>query len=178
MAEERQTKTCKVCYEQIDQRARKCPHCRQGQHPLTVITFHPAVVMWLFAMPVLAVCGLAIYMFSTAMSPSEYFAKHEGQIRVLRSEMLWEEQGTTPIVAVVGEIENDSSLPWQWIEIEVQFWDSAGRLVDAFSDLHWATVLEHARSDFRVASSAYLPRESYAEYKASIRSARDARDRW
>ena len=35
MGGERETKTCKTCYEQIDARARKCRHCRSRQHWLS-----------------------------------------------------------------------------------------------------------------------------------------------
>jgi hypothetical protein len=178
MAEERQTKVCKVCYEQIDARAKKCPFCRQYQEPFVFFTLHPALVMWLFVLPLVALYAFMGLWLYRSFSTGEDFARHEGELRVISSNMAWAEDESAPAIWVVGELENSGNVPWTDIQIEVQFTDRAGRLVDKDTKPDRGTVPPHRRAPFMVATIPGLPRDNYAACKVYVRWAKDARKSW
>jgi hypothetical protein len=178
MTEERQTKTCKVCYEPIDARAKKCPFCRQWQGPLHVLVIHPSLVMWLGLLPVVALYVLICLGLYRWFSTGQSFARHEGELRVVSSKMAWVDDESAPYIQVIGELENLGSVPWEDIQVEVQFTDSSGRLVDKDTNVDHATIAPHKRAVFTVWTNPHLQRGSYATCNVFVRWAKDARSSW
>jgi len=178
MTEERHTKVCRFCYEQIDARAKKCPFCRQYQEPLVFLTLHPTLVMWLMLLPLAALWGGMLFLTYRALSRGEGFAKHQGELRVISSSMAWLEDESAPAIQVTGELENLGSVPWKEVQIEVQFTDSSGHLVDKKTETDRGTFPPRSRVPFAVTTIPNLPKVNYAACKAYARWAKDARSSW
>lgn len=177
MTQERQTKLCRTCYEPIDQRAKKCPYCRM-QQTRWAIAFHPAVVAAAVLVCLLLLAALAFGLMGP-LRKGEDFAKHQGEVEVLKSEMLYDALEDHRIVGVVGELKNNSDIPWERVQIEVQFMDQEGRLIDTVTDVLFSgEIRPGATRFFRASQPAYLPKERYASYEVRVTGARDARSFW
>jgi len=178
MDEGKPTKTCRLCYMQIDARAKKCPYCRQWQHLLFLVTLPPQVEYAVLLGIVALSMGTLLLTAYRIGRPPEDFTKHAHELSVAESRMdLWELDGALHL-SIVGKLKNDSSLPWQDAELECQFYDAEGRLVDVMQAEHSGTVPARGEAFFSLSLDPDLPREAYAQHKVVLRFARDARSRW
>jgi len=178
MGEARRTKTCRLCYMEIDARAEKCPYCQQWQHRLALTTVRPAIPSLIGLAVMVAVLGFAAYTGRRLWWSGEDFANHAGELTVTGSRMdFWNVNGGLRAM-VVGKLRNKGSVPWKYIELECQFYDAEGKLVDVGHESHSGTVLSHGEAAFSVGFDADLPREAYVGHQVIVRAARDARSGW
>ena len=170
--EERQTKPCRMCCEEIDIRARACPQCGQLQR---------SVQLWIFIPMALLIA--ATFVGAEMMSRRFRVAMHDpealpysGQIRVTESRMLKGTSADGDTVFVVGRLRNESDVEWEQIEMEVEFLDPEGQLIDVEVERHYlAHILPRGEMAFKLRTVADRPVEQYADYKVFVRWADDAR---
>ncbi len=173
------TKTCPLCCETINAKARKCPHCQHFQNKWTLLAYHPLVAM---APMLVVIIGFAVFM-QRIFDRGEDFDAHGSQIRVLQSAMEFGESlaksagaPATPTVAVVGTIQNDSGIAWKDVIIEVQFFDKDHKLIDTKQDYPYShTLPKDEQSAFKVSMQREFSPEKYASSEVRVVSARDAR---
>ncbi len=80
-----------------------------------------------------------------------------------------------PTVAVLGLLRNDGDVDWTDVQIEAQFFDADGRLVDTATEFfHRGHVLAGREVAFRVGLASEHPPEDYASYAVFIRHAKDS----
>jgi hypothetical protein len=166
-------KQCTVCFEEIDSRARACRYCGHWQKRGFVRTILPILIF----MAVMVVYGESLIVRAHTLSrPSQEGVAYNGQIVVTQSEMF---KGTSPdgdVVYVVGKLRNESDVEWDQIEVEAQFFDPQGKLIDADVQKRYVThLLPHGEMAFKVRTVADRPLDEYATYKVSVKSAEDIR---
>ena len=103
----------------------------------------------------------------------------KGQVKVASSKMLFGRSDKDgPVVCVIGILKNDSDVGWKEAQLEAQFYDRTGQLIDVGTD-QWQRVIfqvpPHGECAFKIRLPADHPTDSYASYKLFVRSAVDAR---
>jgi len=180
MSNEQAIKTCRMCYQQIDKRARRCPYCGTAQslwaHPL--IGFIPAAALMAAVMIAL---GMMIRLTVVGVfGRGEPFAGHRGELEVVESDRFFgKDSRGIETVTGVGIIRNNGSIPWRDVSVEVRFLDSQGRLLDTAMDYGFnRTVMPNDDSAFKASASLRKPQEEYASHKVFVCGAVDARSNW
>jgi hypothetical protein len=131
-------------------------------------TMFLGIIFVLFAGFLLFVRGL--------FGPGQDFEKYRGQIVVLNSEQHFSQATNGNIISVIGELRNESLLGWKDVQLEAQFYDRAGRLIDVRSESKYTEVLGPGQTQaFRLRGPADKPGSAYASHKVFVRSARDAK---
>jgi len=175
--EERLTKTCKTCFEQIDERARKCPHCRtlQGKAQGWIVR-HPFIFALLCFLPFVLLIALNKYITPNILLRREP-QPYTGQIKVVASELAFGESKDGPVVCVIGRLRNDSNIPWSSIDLDAQFLDGNGKVVDVAQDrtYHYmlVDVLPYGECGFKIRGPRDFPKEKYASVKIDVTYAKD-----
>jgi hypothetical protein len=174
MSDEHRTRICSHCYEPMDAHARFCPHC--GLVQWRNAWLRAAAV----AVPMLLVCVVAM-VWCTRLQRRLEAATHPGQpaytgqIKVTESRMEFGQSPDGPVVLVVGMMKNESDIAWNELNLDVAFYDQRGKLIDVDAkDFSVATIQPHGELAFKLRGPSDLPRETYARYEVTVRSAEDA----
>ncbi len=177
MRNEAETKLCKTCFEETDARARICPHCGVRQWPNKWRHLLPRLAVGVLVL--VALLGFPGWMtssFEKLASPEDDDMAHGVHIDVTQSEMFYGESKDGPTVFVVGKIKNNSDTTLEYIEMEVEFRDAEGKLIDVQVESHYLDrILPGGEMAFKFRGLADLPRERYASYEVFVRSADKAR---
>jgi hypothetical protein len=184
MTEPRTLKTCQDCFTEIDARASFCPHCRLPQsRPGAWLKRHRilTVVLWilLFYAVIIPLALLMQYLFPTPFSNTA-LRSYNGEVKVASSRMVFGQSKDGPVVSVVGLLKNESDFGWRQLELDVQYFDRKGELIDVGADTrgyYLSTILPRGEIAFKFRGLADLPADDYASYKVFVRVAADAR-RW
>ncbi|MHC4543571.1 MAG: FxLYD domain-containing protein [Planctomycetota bacterium] len=175
--EEVTSKTCKMCYKEMDSRAKKCPYCQHWQSKFSKIVWHPAFAVFLI-MGFIVVFGV-IFESLFVFDKGEDFAPYRNQITIRKSELKFGETSHGPTVVVMGEIKNNSNLSWKDVQLEVRFYDNNNKLIDTDQKNKYSFVIPaNDISTFKVSIPREFPEEQYANCKVRILSAKDARTMW
>lgn len=168
-------KTCKICYQEIDSRAKKCPYCHHWQRPWLAISYSPVVAALPLAMMLLA---FGILMHRT-FGGGESFDLHRGELQIKGSEMTFGTQSNCchgATVDVLGTLKNTGSVSWKDVNVEVQFFGQDGKLVDGGQQMQYALEVPAAgEAVFKVSMRREFPQETYKEHKIRVLSAKDSR---
>jgi hypothetical protein len=111
--------------------------------------------------------------------PWEDFTKHREEVAVADSSVQFSEAGESGrYVTTLGTIKNSGECAWKNIQVEVRYFDQAGKLIDVGVQMVPDLVVQpHSESAFRVRTLADQPESIYASHKVVVRTARDER-RW
>ena len=128
-----------------------------------------------FALALLLVFAL----FEHFLEPSPDFAPFHDQIVVTDSQMHYSQTEKGAFISVVGMIKNNSKFSWKGVELEVQYFDKDGKLIDTTSDREYnATILPQGERAFRIRAQADRPEAAYASHKVFVRAAKDDRSQF
>jgi hypothetical protein len=166
-------KTCKICYQEIDSRAKKCPYCHHWQRPWLAISYSPVIA----ALPV-AVMLLAFgILLNKTFSRGEPFELHRADLQIKEAQMTFGNvTNCGPTVAVLGTFKNAGRFSWKDINVEVQFFGADGKLIDGGQRMQYALEAPAGgEAVFKVSMKREFPQESYKDYKIRILSAKDNR---
>lgn len=173
MGAERPERTCRFCYEPIDARAKRCPHCRMQQtrwawmgHPVVWMALVLGLLAWLVAMTVSV---------RRDITNRRTLTPYEGQLVVTDSRLEHGGDDDSPVVLVYGELQNNSPVRWKDIETECRFLDAAGQLIDVGNSELMITVPPGKTRYFLINHSAALPPDSYVSHEISVRWAKEAK---
>lgn len=138
-----------------------CRHCGIAQAGSTVwwvrhSGFRTGIAL-VFTLVFLATWVLMMVVWlPSPFNRGEDFAPYRDQVKIISSQMSFSDTEDGPKISVVGVLRNDSPLAWKQIQLEVQFTDSAGELIDVARDRgsHWgSTVAADDESGFRISTS-------------------------
>lgn len=175
------TKTCPMCFEQIDRRARRCPHCRHRQ---------TALAGWCARRPVMAIVGgivasvALMWLWGAAVRHKfvpirrAELVPYQGQIKVVSSRLLFGESKDGPVACAIGKIRNDSDIAWHKLHLQATFLDPDQKPIDVAKDqmfYYTSEMLPRGQTAFKVKTPLHLPQEKYASCSISITYAEDAR---
>jgi hypothetical protein len=179
MTEHEQTKVCPLCAETIKAAAKVCPHCRHWQTKWSLK--NPQVGSMLWASLVLVIwCCLGI-LVDKMFGSKEQFATYRNEIDVVSSQYSQRISGSNVWNTVVGTLTNYSDVGWKDVGVEAQFFDKAGKLIDAVTvnvgDYREVTILPHGEAAFKIERLASHPAADYETNKLTVRWAKDI-DAW
>ncbi len=177
--EEITSKTCKMCYKEMDSRAKKCPYCQHWQSKFSMIVWHPAFAVFLIMIPYLVVFIFAGVMFESMFDQGEDFAPYRNQITINKTELKFGETSCGPTLVVMGEIKNISNLSWKDVQLEIRFYNSDKKLVDNDQKKKYCFVVPaNDISTFKVSIPREFPEDQYSSCEVRILSAKDSRTMW
>ena len=178
MAENEQTKICPLCAEIIKVAAKVCPRCRSRLQPTKnalVVWLQLLAIVILFYGPML----LAARWVRDSKLPGQSFEPSREKIAVFDTTMHYSQSDKTNIISTVGYLRNDSSNSWQALQLEVQYFDSGGKLVDTKTEtLQYQELPMGMTEAFRIRAAAAAAESSYVSNKVFVRMAKDARKIW
>ncbi len=157
-------KPCLGCFEPIDVRARKCPHCHQVQARVATVVNHPAFLIGAFVVLALVV----IFAFWTILHDlrREPFKAQlvlgAPSLRVSESERR---------VTCFADITNKDTALWSRPSFQAEFFDGAGALVDVHYARETFAVYPTFTAKGRVSGSANSSLSDYVSCKFSILNA-------
>lgn len=163
---------CRYCLEPVLQNAKRCPHCTQW-----LTRWRSPLIQSLF-LYVLSVAIFGPLYFQTFQSPAD-FADHKNDLKVVESTFSYSPGSSTGFIACIGTLRNDGSITWEDPQIEVQYFNSAGDRIDAFTNSAYALrIRPQQQVAFRVSGHAARSRDQYVTHRVTIRNADEDRDLW
>ena len=172
------TTVCKMCCMDINPKARKCPYCQHFQNKWLLIAYHP-----LFAIiSMIILLGLMGTMFEMTFSEGESFSHFSNAVSVVETKMVFGFSGCehkAPTVVILGKIQNDSPVSWKDVRLEANFFDKAGKLIDANQKEQYSFIVAAKDSGtFKLSFQREFPEDQYDHCKVRIVSAKDGRKRF
>ena len=168
-------KTCKMCYMEIPQPARKCPHCHHFENRWSMVMFHPAVAVCFVCLPIAAM----LIVFATIFDTGENYESYKNHIVISDAQIAFGDTKSGGTVAVLGTIKNISSVSWKEIQFHVDFLDAGGKRVDVGEREDYSFRLPAGEaSSFKVSFRREFPETNYVKPVVRIVGAKDVRARW
>lgn len=173
MSDATDTKPCAMCAEPIRVAAKVCPYCRRLQPKWKRLADFGA--LW----PLLILAGLffggAVWM-GQVFGPGRDFEPFRSQIVVESSNMHFGQATNGNFISAIGTLRNNSPYAWEQIQLEAQYYDKGGLLIDTRTESRYGDVLPPgATQGFRLRALADKPQSAYASHKVFVRSAKEAR---
>ncbi|HWW02977.1 MAG TPA: hypothetical protein VNZ64_24970 [Candidatus Acidoferrum sp.] len=171
------SRACPFCAESIKPEAKVCPRCRQW---LTLRSIrNPAIAVWVFSIPHLALYGLLAVLLLTALdrmqNPRPDYTAFVNSVRVVGSWMNWAETTNGLRIYITGILTNQSPVAWRDIELQCRFLDAHGGLVDAVHPRLFLTIQPHDDTAFRTIVTPSRATNDYASFKLTVTTARNTK---
>ncbi len=119
--------------------------------------------------------------FDRAFGPKEQFATYRNEIGVVSSRFSQRISGSNLLLTVVGTLTNHSDVGWKDVGVEGQFFDKAGKLIDAITvnadNYQGVVILPHGETAFKIEGRASHPAADYWTNTLTVRWAKDV-DAW
>jgi len=178
--EEMQSNLCKMCYKEIDSRAKKCPYCHHWQSKFSMVVRNPAFGVAVVLMCFILTWSMFVMTFAKMWDKGEDFTLYREQISIGETKLKFgEHKCGGPSVIVMGDMINNSDVPWKDVNIEVQFYNRDKQLTDTDQKNKYSFVVPaNDVSKFKVSMLREFPEEQYFSVKARVLSAKDARAWW
>ena len=119
------------------------------------------------------------FMLNSITGGGRDFSLYRDQIEVVTSSMNFSMTSTNRYISTVGLLTNCSDFSWKEVQVEAQYFDGTGKLIDTGFERSFDTeILPHGESAFRIRTLADKPESSYASHKVFVRYAKDGRNRF
>jgi hypothetical protein len=169
--EQNDTKFCKMCYQQIDSRARRCPFCHHWQNKLSSIVSGPTVAVIVLVIALIVPTLLTRHI----LDKGKDFGHYKNQVQIAQSQLTFGKNVSCPSVIVLGRLKNTGNVSWKSLQFEATFFDHKGKLMDTGQDEKYFFILKaKSEAPFKVSLKREFPVEDYASYAIRIISAKDA----
>jgi hypothetical protein len=170
---EANSKTCPYCAEQINAAAKVCPRCRQW---LSLFSLRNPTVLGAAVLLCFMGTGICFQIYLNRLwDPGIDFSSYRNRINVVGSQMNFGTEDKEQIIYVVALITNQTDVAWKEVQLDVRFFNTAGKLIDVGLGYDPATLYPHADSALRIKTRPSHPLSDYDSYKIYVRFARDAR---
>jgi hypothetical protein len=160
-------KQCIACFEPIQPKARKCPHCHQIQSRAAALQNHPATSWAIVSFLALVLFGGA-YMFYEAVTKEARVP----QVTISPATVQTAVQRGGVRVSCFAPVTNTENVTWSDPTLQAQFFNSAGTQVDVHYEVHKLTLFPAVAAQARVSGQANASPEEYATCKLSVLHAR------
>lgn len=121
---------------------------------------------------------LAVAVVEKIFGPKEDFSPHRHEITVSSSEVNHRiTSGTNHYVTVVGIVTNRSDKAWENVNLEAQFFNAAGQLIDVIpgrGDYSGIAILGHSEAAFKIETRAARAISEYARHEVLVSWGKDA----
>jgi hypothetical protein len=161
--------TCKSCFSEIDERAKKCPYCQRWQSKLRSVLYSPAFSLIIF---LILMFGISSY-FESKFTPKIDFADYKQQITFSESRIEFGENSCGETVAIIGKIKNPTEIDWKDITYEITFYDAEKNVSDTNQENEYSFILPASEEvPFKVSMKKEFDTDKYQHYEIRLVSAR------
>ena len=116
-----------------------------------------------------------IFVLDNIFSPGRDFEKFKNQVVVINPEMHFGQTTNGSFISTIGQIRNGSPYSWKDIQLEVQYFDKDGRMIDTHTENRYGDVTPPGDVQaFRIRSLADKPEAAYVSEKIFVRAAKDS----
>ena len=110
------------------------------------------------------------------LGPGRDFENFKDQIVIINPEMHFGQATNGNFISTIGQIRNDSPYAWKDFQLEVQYFDKDGRMIDTRTENRYGDLLPSgATQAFRIRGPADKAEGAYSTQKVFVRSAKDSR---
>ena len=171
MAENVQTKVCRLCAETIKVEAKVCPYCCGSQKRFFYISqYNLQAISAVFFF--LASLFLVFWIFGT----SRQYSPNLHEITVLSTQLGVEANSDRTNVVVSGVLTNASNYSWKLTGFQIRFFDAAGKTIEvgnAGSEYMNLNVLPHSDLSFHLSLYSFIKIPIHASCKMTVTEARE-----
>lgn len=167
------TKPCDLCAEPIRVAAKVCPYCRSFQSRWRL---KKQIEQW-SSLVLLLMMGVGFMIFlGTIFSPGRNFEEYKDQLTITESEMHFSQTTNGNFISTIGQIKNNSPYAWKDLQIEVQYFNNNGHMIDTRTEERYSEIISAGSIEaFRIRGPADKPEAAYSTQKIFVRSAKDSR---
>ena len=167
--EQRELKFCKMCFKDIDTRAKKCPYCQHWQHKIYLLLYSPVVAV-IFLLIILLGFDFVI---EDQFGPGKDFDVYRERVSITNSELEFGEDKCGSTVVILGRIKNATDLAWRNLQFEVNFYDQNDQMTDTEQENKFSfTLPANQEIPFKVSVRREFPEERYVSHTVRIVSAK------
>jgi predicted nucleic acid-binding Zn ribbon protein len=169
-----QNKICPYCRQGIPPDSVKCHHCREWvdwRRPAKRILLVLVTGMVLAAGFALAMDALMPDFMSDAMFDEQRPWQQPDAIQITSHHAGQDEEGSR---CVIGTMENVSTIPWRFITLRADYYNSEGDLVDTSGSSIRGDLPPGQQRNFKVVFGPDQREAEYDHYRISITDADDA----
>ncbi len=168
-----ETKTCDLCAESIRVAAKVCPYCRSFQSRWRL---KKQIEQW-SSLVLLLMMGFGFMIFiGNIFSPGRNFSEFQNQLTITDAEMHFSQNTNGNFISTVGQIKNSSPYAWKDLQIEVQYYNKNGHMIDTRTEDRYSEIISAGSTEaFRIRGPADKTESEYSTQKKFLRSAKDAR---
>ena len=171
-----ENKTCVACFNAIDRRATRCPHCQSYQGLRRTVVFAAAIgasvlLLGLFAGAFLTEYGLARRVFEDNSNYADQVAIQSSQMFLSPPKSYDSQNGK--IISVVGRLTNQGPKVLRSMRLQVAVQTADGQLIDTFEGTVTGPLNPGDSMTFRIDSynRIHLPESEYRKHMITVRQA-------
>ena len=157
-----ETKKCRMCKNDIDKDAKKCPYCRSVQNWL----FHPLVYGIGLLIPFLffvLLFGIALYDVLDVGAP---FEDYPDALNVTESKLTFGDRNGESTVVIVGKIQNKSNVNWEYLSLQVNCYNRQSELFDTHQESCYSLLVPAGTTvPFKVSFVREFSESDYSEHE-------------
>jgi hypothetical protein len=160
-----QTKTCRMCGEEIKAIAKRCPHCTNYQSKINA----PILIV---------IIGLAIVFAARFMMPTpfkrETLYDADNKLVIVETNHKYGKDDCGSFIAILGKLKNQTDKTWSDVHFEVKFYNDKNELVDTLnSELYSIVIAPQKESSFRIREKAAALEGQYKRHEIKITKAQE-----
>jgi hypothetical protein len=176
LPEEASKKRCKFCFEEMDARAVKCPHCQSWQSRSASLRGSPGVRLAAAVLPLIILLPLLVYTFKNlrsldVSSDQADFEKHQSGIKIVQPKMIFDSYN----VILLGKIRNETPVDWENFQLEMTFKDAAGTAIDTDTEKLYIKLPAGKETSFKAETNRAVPKEKYRSFDIRVTWAQKSR---
>jgi hypothetical protein len=156
------TRTCPVCFSDIDRRAKKCPQCHS---PLGVYRFSAAILVLIF---IFGALGFVVFItWAMSSRSSHQRPDHAAELKTVSSKSYFAPGAQNGKVAtIVGILRNEAKQTVTSAELEVRFFNEKHELVDVFTSSYNGSIKTQEEMPFKINDNVniHLPEPDYSSH--------------
>ena len=165
-----QTRTCPHCKQDIPADSLKCHYCREWvnrKYPFkrALPWVIPLTILWL------ALIFLGPWWMERTEFREKKLWQHSSDIQIVSHHAGQDEESG---LSVIGVMRNVSETPWKFVTIQVDYYDSKGRLVDTSQGSGSEVLPPSQERSFKVVFKKKLRGAAYDHYRVFVAGADDA----
>ena len=160
-----QTKTCRMCGEEIKAIAKRCPHCGSYLKIMNV----PVLI---------AIVGLAIIIAARFMMPTPFSRETlydaDNKLIIAETTHKYGKDDCGSFIAILGKLKNQTEKTWTDVHFEVKFYNEKNELVDALNSQLYSIIISPKKEmSFRIREKAAALESQYKRHEIKITKAQE-----
>ena len=158
-----ETKSCMACFETIDARARKCPHCHQVQSKVLNAINRPAMgaVVLVICFILVGWLALVIWQLGHREGFNSQLASGQATVRIATAD------GRTT-VSCFAPIQNKSNIPWERPSLQAEYFNGKKDLVDVQHSRESFSLYPWLTAEVRLSGAPVSDTSDYASCRITV----------